>query len=64
MTDENSSHPIIRTLLDLGYKDIWLVYAPRFSADWGWTILKSSKGSKWLGYDKKTVLNNLKKNNK
>ncbi len=66
VTDKDVKHPIIKKLLELGFKNITLFYASHWATDSGWTIVECDmpKGwvgefDLWLGYTKTGALKRL-----
>lgn len=57
--DKHPNHILVKALKTKGYTDIFLVFAPRFCVDYGWT-LNSDQFSGWIGFNKKEALEFIK----
>jgi hypothetical protein len=59
--DTNDKHPLIIALRNKGINNITLIYATRFSSNWGWDMVNCDKHligwNGWLGYTKSDALN-------
>ena len=51
-------HVLSKALKEKGYNDFWIIFAPKFSPDFGWTVVKGNPIG-WLGYDKKQALKTI-----
>lgn len=49
-------HGIILALKRKGINNAEIIYASHWSTDAGWTMVKSDKGSVWLGFTKKEAI--------
>lgn len=52
---KHPKHVLVKALKEKGYTDIFLIFAPRFSTDYGWT-LESDQYNGWIGFTKKEAL--------
>lgn len=59
--ENNSKHVLVKTLKEKGQTGIVLIFAPRFSEDYGWT-LESDQSNVWLGFTKKSALKFIEDN--
>lgn len=53
--EKQPNHPLVKALKTKGYTDIFLIFAPRFSVDYGW-CLESDQYNGWIGFNKKEAL--------
>jgi hypothetical protein len=58
---DKSNHIISKALILKGYKDFEIIFAPKWSPDYGWTVVKGYGLPLWLGYDKKMALREIGK---
>ncbi len=58
--DTHPNHVLVKALKAKGYTDIFLVFAPRYCVDYGWT-LNSDQFDGWIGFDKVEALEFISK---
>jgi hypothetical protein len=57
--EKHPNHELVKALKEKGYTNIFLIFAPRFSPDYGWT-LDSDQFNNWIGFTKKEALKFIK----
>jgi hypothetical protein len=63
---KNPNHVLVKPLSSKGYTEIFLIFAPRFSVDYGWTLdceggPNGNGFNNWIGFTKKEALEFIKK---
>lgn len=56
---KHPNHPLVKAFKEKGHSDIFLIFAPRFSPDYGWTA-ETDKFNDWIGFTKKEALKYIK----
>lgn len=59
----NDDHILSNALKEKGYDDFELIFAGKFSPDFGWTVIKGFLLPTWLGYNKRHALQSIEKLN-
>ncbi len=64
--NKKPNHVLVKPLIDKGYTEIFLIFAPRFSVEYGWTLDceggPSGKGfNNWIGFTKKEAIDFINK---
>ena len=57
--EKHPKHVLVKALKEKGHTNIFLIFAPRLSNDYGWT-LESDQFNNWIGFTKVEALKFIK----